>query len=166
MITSGSESKGQTTSNDNIKFFSITKYVNFIYSKNKNIEGSDLYFEGSQMFKNKYNQLCIKPVFIKLYEYKGVSYCNHKEIFNMFGCQPIIAFKESANRFMISDKHKHELYYLNIHHEEKEYHDFFYYPSEIFMCSNKNNTANIRSQIIKHEKVYIGNEEDLPSDAF
>ena len=48
------------------KFFSITKFVEFMNDKYNNPSGAIVYFEASQSFMNKFDKVCVKPVMIKV----------------------------------------------------------------------------------------------------
>lgn len=154
------------------KYFSITKFVDFIHSIKKAVVTSELYFEGTQMFKNKFNQLCIKPVFMILYgfdvngsfSHKAENYYKHEAIIDMFGCQPIITFQANGRRYMPTGKDKHNLYYLSITHEEKEYNGCVYFPADMNKCKNEANAINIKHQIINPKPIMV--EQDIPTNVF
>ena len=75
------------------KFFSITKFVEFMNDKYNNPSGVIVYFEASQAFMNKFDKICVKPVMIKVQKLKDV-YIKHEDIIKMFDGQLILTFTE------------------------------------------------------------------------
>lgn len=151
---------------ESVCFYSITKFVEFMKSKFSHSVGAIVYFEASNMFKNKFGKLCIKPVMLKVQI--GVTtdkdvYIKHQKIIDMFEGQPIITFSEGKTRFMPKDKRN--LYYLAVDFCIKEYNGIKYYPSEMFECIVKNNIKLIRDNIIKPSEAKEIIEEEIPPDA-
>ena len=150
----------------NVKFLSISKFVEFMNNKIPNIKGAMVYFEGSNMFKNKFGKLCIKPVMLKLT--KGLTtekdeYIKHQKILDMFEAQPILSFGEGKTRWLVKDKLK--LYYLAVDFKIKEWNGFKYYPSEMFECIVENNIKLIRSnEVHGNESLEHKNEDEIPPD--
>lgn len=143
-------------------FVSITKFVEFI-NNNINFENiikSICYFEGDEMFKNKYEKQCVKPLFIELISKNGdIKYISHKEILNLFDGQLVISYNENQRR-KIEPKKDHAIYKLTILFEKKQFNGNNYYNSNIIECNNVNNCEKIRKQVTQFV------ENDLPDDYF
>ena len=151
------------------KFFSITKFVEFMNDKYNNPSGAIVYFEASQSFMNKFDKICVKPVMIKVQKLKDV-YIKHEDIIKMFDGQLILTFTENRSRHLPRDKQN--LYYLTIDFNQKEYNGVTYYPTEMFQSMNPKNVELIRKQIIRHNKegtnteLEFTQEHEIPPDAF
>ena len=151
------------------KFFSITKFVEFINDKYNNPSGAIVYFEASQAFMNKFDKICVKPVMIKVQKLKDV-YIKHEDIIKMFDGQLILTFTENRSRHLPRDKQN--LYYLTIDFNQKEYNGFTYYKTEMFQSMNTKNVELIRKQIIRHNKeganteLEFTQEHEIPPEAF
>ena len=151
------------------KFFSITKFVEFINDKYNNPSGVIVYFEASQAFMNKFDKICVKPVMIKVQKLKDI-YIKHEDIIKMFDGQLILTFTENRSRHLPRDKQN--LYYLTIDFNQKEYNGFTYYKTEMFQSMNTKNVELIRKQIIRHNKegtnteLEFTQEHEIPPDAF
>ena len=151
------------------KFFSITKFVEFMNDKYNNPSGAIVYFEASQSFMNKFDKICVKPVMIKVQKLKDV-YIKHEDIIKMFDGQLILTFTENRSRHLPRDKQN--LYYLTIDFNQKEYNGFTYYKTEMFQSMNPKNVELIRKQIIRHNKegtnteLEFTQEHEIPPDAF
>ena len=151
------------------KFFSITKFVEFMNDKYNNPSGVIVYFEASQAFMNKFDKICVKPVMIKVQKLKDV-YIKHEDIIKMFDGQLILTFTENRSRHLPRDKQN--LYYLTIDFNQKEYNGFTYYKTEMFQSMNPKNVELIRKQIIRHNKegtnteLEFTQEHEIPPDAF
>ena len=151
------------------KFFSITKFVEFINDKYNNPSGVIVYFEASQAFMNKFDKICVKPVMIKVQKLKDV-YIKHEDIIKMFDGQLILTFTENRSRHLPRDKQN--LYYLTIDFNQKEYNGFTYYKTEMFQSMNPKNVELIMKQIIRHDKegtnteLEFTQEHEIPPDAF
>ena len=98
-------------SEQSIKFFSITKFVNFMNEHLNKLKGVIVYFEAENMFKNKFGKLCIKPVMLKITK-KSDEYLKHQKILDLFKVQPILSFNEGKKHWLEKDKKK--LMYLSI----------------------------------------------------
>ena len=131
------------------KFFSITKFVEFMNDKYNNPSGVIVYFEASQAFMNKFDKICVKPVMIKVQKLKDI-YIKHEDIIKMFDGQLILTFTENRSRHLPRDKQN--LYYLTIDFNQKEYNGVTYYKTEMFQSMNPKNVELIRKQIIRHNK--------------
>ncbi len=144
-------------------FYSTTKFTNFIknkYDNNKFIRAV-CYFEGDAAFKNKFNKICVKPLFITLEASNKRSniYLNYNKINNLFGDSIIITFN---NKFELNSKTSlNKMYLLVIEFEQKTYLDTQYYPSHVVECENQHNIDHIRDQF----KVEFDNS-DLRDDMF
>ena len=151
------------------KFFSITKFVEFMNDKYNNPSGVIVYFEASQAFMNKFDKICVKPVMIKVQKLKDV-YIKHEDIIKMFDGQLILTFTENRSRHLPRDKQN--LYYLTIDFNQKEYNGVTYYKTEMFQSMNTKNVELIRKQIIRHNKegtnteLEFTQEHEIPQDAF
>ena len=152
-----------------LTYNSITKFVETIskYTKQNHSctpNSANVYFEGKDAFKNKYKQLCIKPVFIELFVFEDKNiYINHKQILEIYEKQLCISFSESDKRSL--PKNKSKMFILNVDFEAQEYKEIVYYPSEIHQCLNQQNINRIRNQIIDEPKdEFI--ETEIDSDAF
>ena len=155
------------------KFFSITKFVEFMNDKYNNPSGVIVYFEASQAFMNKFDKICVKPVMIKVQKLKDI-YIKHEDIIKMFDGQLILTFTENRSRHLPRDKQN--LYYLTIDFNQKEYNGFTYYKTEMFQSMNTKNVELIRKQtivnIIRHNKegtnteLEFTQEHEIPQDAF
>ena len=151
------------------KFFSITKFVEFMNDKYNNPSGVIVYFEASQAFMNKFDKICVKPVMIKVQKLKDI-YIKHEDIIKMFDGQLILTFTENRSRHLPRDKQN--LYYLTIDFNQKEYNGFTYYKTEMFQSMNPKNVELIRKQIIRHNKEGTNTEREftqepeIPPDAF
>ena len=133
------------------KFFSITKFVEFMNDKYNNPSGVIVYFEASQAFMNKFDKICVKPVMIKVQKLKDV-YIKHEE-----------------NRSRHLPRDKQNLYYLTIDFNQKEYNGFTYYKTEMFQSMNPKNVELIRKQINKegtNTELEFTQEHEIPPDAF
>ena len=151
------------------KFFSITKFVEFMNDKYNNPSGVIVYFEASQAFMRKFDKICVKPVMINVQKLKDV-YIKHEDIIKMFDGQLILTFTENRSRHLPRDKQN--LYYLTIDFNQKEYNGFTYYKTEMFQSMNPKNVELIRKQIIRHNKegtnteLEFTQEHEIPPDAF
>ena len=151
------------------KFFSITKFVEFMNDKYNNPSGVIVYFEASQSFMNKFDKICVKPVMIKVQKLKDI-YIKHEDIIKMFDGQLILTFTENRSRHLPRDKQN--LYYLTIDFNQKEYNGVTYYKTEMFQSMNTKNIELIRKQIIRHNKEGANTEREftqeheIPPDAF
>lgn len=124
-------------------FYSTTKFVNFIKDTYPNNEFTKavLYFEGVQVFKNKFDKYCCKPLFITLESAnkKGNVYLNVNKITSLFGDSIIVSFNGKFDN-------KDHMYVLVIEFESKAFMDSTYYPSHVLLCKNEHNIKCIRDQ--------------------
>lgn len=155
------------------RFFSITKFVEFMNNKYNNPSGAIVYFEASQSFMNKFDKICVKPVMIKVQKLKDI-YIKHEDIIKMFDGQLVLTFTENRSRHLPRDTQ--HLYYLTIDFNQKEYNGFTYYKTEMFQSMNPKNVELIRKQIIRPNKEGANTEQEpereftqeheIPPDAF
>ena len=140
---------------------SINKFITFIkeHYPEHNFESAQIYFDGDEVFKNQFNNTCIKSIFIQLNGEEKV-YLSHKKILETFGGQLIVSFNENSKRKL--SKTKGTLFKLIIEFEQKEFGGNKFYPSVIVTCNNKRNIELIRRQI--ETQTYV--EEVIPIDAF
>lgn len=147
---------------ENYFFTSISKFVEGINQTHQDIDRAFLYFEGNDIFKNKYEKQCIKPIFIELINKQNKStFITHKEILDTYDGQLIVSYNESSKR-RIDPKNKDSLFKMTIYFDKKQFNGNFYYNSIIREVSNMKNVEKIRNQFIKFDYV----ENDLPDDAF
>ena len=140
---------------------SITKFVEFMKEhlddQTKNVTA---YFDGDDVFKNQFNNICVKPIFIKATYDSENKYLSHKKIIEIFGGELVLSFNENNKRKLT--KAKNLLYELKIDFQTKEFNGNKYYSSTISTCLNKRNIDMIRKQINTQQSV----EESIPFDAF
>ena len=74
---------------ETINFYSPTKFINFLKDQYENYKliRAVCYFEGDDSFKNRFNKLCVKPLFITLESTSKNNniYLNYNKINNLFG---------------------------------------------------------------------------------
>ena len=142
-----------------LKFFSISKFVEFMRNRANEqtpkelYTGASLYYEGHDAFKNKYGKICVKPVLIELRKFDGIKkiYIKHQQILDMFDGQLVLTFTESKKRDMPNKK---DLFYISIQFEQEEYNNIKYYPSETFTLLPSSNYYKkiidaVRNQIVR-----------------
>ena len=139
-------------------YCSVTKIANKVKEINENAKQLRLYFDSTEMFKNKFDSLVIKPV---LLAYDSTEKKNetikHEKLLQLFdGKRLMVSFKPSPNRQMI--KNNHGYYYLNIDLTENEYKGIKYYPAKILGPISEMKASKIRSQIVTLTSI--------PEDAF
>ena len=140
---------------------SITKFVEFMKEHlDDQIKNVTAYFDGDDVFKNQFNNICVKPIFIKVTYDTENKYLSHKKIIEMFGGELVLSFNENNKRKLT--KAKNLLYELKIDFQTKEFNGNKYYPSTISTCLNKRNIDMIRKQINTQQSV----EESIPLNAF
>ena len=154
------------------QFFSITKFVEFMHNKYPNSTAASVYFESSDTFKNKFNKICIKPVFITIHQGLPTTrnhYLKHEAIINVFHIQPIITFNE--HKYTSFTNSNNELLYLSIYFKPKQFNDTQYYPFMISKCIVNKNIELIRKNEIKNEpnnsSIFFNSfEDEIPDDLF
>ena len=129
-------------------FYSPFKFINFLKDKYVNYKfiRAVCYFEGDDSFKNRFNKLCAKPLFITLETANKNNniYLNYKKINNLFGDSIILTFH---NKFELNNKTlSNKMYLLIIEFEQKTYLDLNYYPLHVVECGNEHNIQQIRNQ--------------------
>lgn len=145
------------------EFASTTRFVDFV---KKNFRGSFgsaiLFFENDQTYKNQFDRVCIRPVFITL-KGKGKQknvYLTHKQIFEKWDNKfLVVSFAENQQRQL--PKEQGLICELCIDFEPKTYKDQTYFDSYIMICSNEKNIEMIRKNSIKME--IKKDEEELPN---
>ena len=133
---------------ETINFYSPNKFINFLKDKYENYKfiRAVCYFEGDDSFKNRFNKLCVKPLFITLETTNKNNniYLNYNKINNLFGDSIILTFH---NKFEINNKTlSNKMYLLIIEFEQKTYLDLNYYPLHVLECDNQHNIEQIRNQ--------------------
>ena len=147
---------------DNYFFQSISKFVEGINQTHTDVDKAFLYFEGNELFKNKYEKQCMKPIFIELIDKKNNStYISHKEILDIYDGQLVVSYNEN-NKRKIDPIKKNSLFKMTIYFEKKQFNGNTYYNSIIREVNNTKNRDKIRDQVT--DFVYV--ENDLPEDAF
>ena len=146
-----------------LKFFSISKFVEFMRNRGDKqtpkelYTGATLYYEGHDAFKNKYGKVCVKPVLIELRKCDGHEfvikkiYIKHQQILDMFDGQLVLTFTESKKRDMPNKK---DLYCISMAFDQEEYNNIKYYPSETFTLLPSSNYYKkiidaVRNQIVR-----------------
>lgn len=138
---------------------SVTKFVNFINDHFEHkIDSAILFFEGDAAFKNQFNNICIKPVFIQLNSEER-QYINHKKILELFDGQLVISITENNKRKL--QKSKGQFYKLTVDFKQKEFNNNKFYSSIITTCTNKRNIESIRKQVVTESR----DEEIIPFEA-
>lgn len=142
---------------DSFNQSSVNQFVEYVKRNYSDINTATLYFENNDAFKNdKFDRLCIKPIFIQLKSDKKSFNLKHKEILDRFEGELIISFSESEKKKLPDDKSL--LCELIVKFDKKTFDKNVYYPSRIITCSNKFNIEKIREQVEK-EVSYV--EKDL-----
>lgn len=139
------------------EYCSITKFVNIIKEKYEDATYDlRVYFDSKDMFKNKFDQINIKPLLIaytKSPESRSFS-LEHKKILELFdNKQPMITFKESISRPFKCQviMNKHGIRYLSISLTMLEYKGIQYYPSSIIDTVSKQKAERIISQVVRND---------------
>ena len=150
------------------QFFSITKFVEFMHNKYPNSTAASVYFESSDTFKNKFNKICIKPVFITIHQGLPTTrnhYLKHEAIINVFHIQPVITFNE--HKYTSFTNSNNELLYLSIYFKPKQFNDTQYYPFMISKCIVNKNIELIRKNEIGNPFIILHKPEDeIPDGIF
>lgn len=131
---------------ETVSFCSVNKFVDYCSQNFKNYTSAVLYFENKDAFKNQYERLCIKPVFIQLKNDKKCYNMKHQEIIERFEGNLIVSFKENNSKKLPEDKDL--LCELIVKFEKKIIEENVYYPSRIIICNNEYNIEKVRKQII------------------
>ena len=123
---------------ESIKFFSISKFVEFINEQKlaENIKSVRLYYKGTYTFKNKFNDMCIKPIYLIIFNDAKPVYINHEKLLYLIDAQPVISFKTNKARRIPEGKYRLNMFYLTIDFKQVESktqdgQSFKYYPFEI-----------------------------------
>lgn len=145
------------------EFASVTKFVEFIKSNYKgNIISAALFFENDDAFKNQFDRICIKPIYIVLNNKNKPKniYLTHKEILEKWNNKIlIVSFGENENRKL--PKEKGLICELVIDFKPKVYKEQTYYDSCLVMCANQKNIDMLKKNVIKTE--LAKDTEELPS---
>ena len=136
-------------------YCSVTKIANKVKEINENAKQLRLYFDSTEMFKNKFDSLVIKPVLLAydgplerhMPMEKKSETIKHEKLLQLFdGKQLMVSFKPSPNRQMITNNHG--IYYLSIELTEREYKGVKFYPSKIVGGVTEQKASKIRSQTV------------------
>lgn len=139
-------------------YASISKFVEIISAKYSDTEKCFVYFENNNAFKNEYEKVCIKPVFILINTKDNKNIIiQHKDIFNLFEGELILTFNENNRRKIDLDK-KDILYMLQISFDPKDFNGNIYYNSILREVTNEKNIKKIRKQITTYEY----QEQEIP----
>lgn len=108
-------------------YASISKFVEMISAKYNDTEKCFVYFENDNSFKNEYDKVCTKPIFILLNLKNNENIIiQHKDIFTLFDGELILTFNENNRRKIDLDK-KGILYMLQISFDPKDFNGNVYY---------------------------------------
>ena len=129
---------------ESMKFLSVSKFVSFI-NENKlaeNIKNVRCYYKGTYTFKSKFDDICIKPVYVIIFTNSKPVYINHEKILSLFAAQPVIAFKTNKFRKIPEGRNRLNMFYLTIDFRQvesktKDGQSFKYYPIEIHKETNE-----------------------------
>ena len=133
---------------ETMEFFSVTKFVNYIIENKlaKNIKKAKLYYKGTYTFKNKFNDMCVKPIYLILFTDSKPVYINHEKILCQFDAQPVISFKTNKARRIPEGKQRLNMFYLTIDFKQQVTKEGFkYYPLEIHKETDPNVVDKINS---------------------
>ena len=147
------------------QFYSITKFVEFMHNIYPDSTSAFVYFESSDTFKNKFNKICIKPVFITIHQGLTTTrnlYLKHQGIINLFNIQPVISFNE--HKYTSFTNFNNSLLYLSINFKLKQLNDFQYYPFIVSKCIVDKNIKLIRDNEINNS--FNNFEDEIPDDVF
>ena len=133
---------------ESIKFLSVTKFVEFIneHKLAENILKVKVYYKGTYTFKNKFDQMCIKPIYIIIFTNTKPVYLNHEKLLALFDAQPVISFKSNKARRIPEGKYRLNMFYLTIDFKQQETKEGYkYYPIEIHKETNEKVVDKINS---------------------
>jgi len=150
-----------------IKFLSVSKFVNFINENQlaENIKNVKIYYKGSYTFKNKFNDLCVKPVYIIIFTDSKPVYLNHEKLLSLFDAQPVISFKMNKMRRMPEGRNRLNMFYLTIDFKQQETKEGYkYYPIEIHKETNDKVIGKIESLRIKTYEQTLDDMTDIILD--
>ena len=155
-----------------MSFFSVTKFVNFVnvYKLGENVKQAKVFYKGSHTFKNKFGQMCVKPIYIILYTDSQPVYINHEKILTEFSSQPVISFNTNKARRFPEGKYRYNMYCLTIDFKQQESktadgESFSFYPIEIHKESNEKVVEKIESLRIKPIDDFVDTMADIVLDA-
>lgn len=139
-------------------YASISKFVEMISAKYNDTEKCFVYFENDNAFKNEYDKVCTKPIFILLITKDNQNtIIQHKDIFTLFDGELILTFNENNRRKIDLDK-KGILYMLQISFDPKDFNGNVYYNSILREVTNEKNIKKIKKQITTYEY----QEQEIP----
>ena len=152
----------------NIKYFSVTKFVNALNDKENFIKKEydiidpiiSVYFEGKEAFKNDFG-IAIKPLFIHIKNGSKPIGINYDKIPEIFECHPLVSFKENFNRKLPADNEKQNMFILDIYLNQKEYKGIKYYPTHMDQCYSPTNVEKIRNYVYEYQQRQINEEIPL-----
>ena len=143
---------------------SINKFIDFIHSKYNQVVEVNCFFECDDAFKNQFEQICVKVLFIKIVdESRKIIYLNLKQIEKLSGGELIVNFPQNNKRKL--SKRNGLMYVLVIDAKPrtitKDDETFKYYLSYTTECNNKKNVEKIRKQTMTEYR-----EDDIDESAF
>lgn len=137
-------------------FNSVNKFVENINEKFDNVKSAVLYFEKDEAFRNQYDRICVRPVFITLKkETKNINLTNQR-IVDIFNGNLVVSFNESS--FKKLPKEKDLICELVIKFDGKLFREMVFYETDILICSNKKSIDLIRKQEISQELAHDDEE--------
>ena len=134
------------------KFFTVTKFVSFINEQKlaENIKSVRLYYKGTYTFKNKFDGLCITPIYIIIFTNSKPVIINHEKLLYMFDAQPVVSFKINKARRIPEGRNRLNMFHLTIDFKQQESKEGYkYYPIEIHKETNDKVVEKIESLRIK-----------------
>lgn len=135
---------------------SVNKFVENINEKFDDVKSAVLYFEKDEAFRNQYDRICVRPVFITLKrETKNINLTNQR-IVDTFNGNLVVSFNESS--FKKLPKEKDLICELVIKFDGKLFREMVFYETDILICSNKKSIDLIRKQEISQELAHDDEE--------
>lgn len=138
------------------RYYSASKLVEII-NKTKlaeNIKNIRLYYQGSQTFKSKYGDMCIKPIYLIIFTNDKPIYVRHEKLLDLFEGQPIIYVKLNAKRHIPQDYERQNMFYLTIEFKQMSSQSgYTFYPMKINVETNEKVVDKIKVLAIKSEVI-------------
>ena len=131
-----------------IKYLSVSKFVEFINNEKlaENIRNVKLYYKGTYTFRSKFEQMCIKPIYIIIFTNSKPVCINHEKLLYLFDAQPVIYFKTNKARRFPEGRYRLNMFYLTIDFKQQESKEGYkYYPIEIHKETNDKVVEKIES---------------------
>ena len=131
------------------QFCSITKFVEKMkaYQTDEEILNARIYYMPTEVFKSKYCDYCLKPLYIILQTTKNLIYINHEKIINYFRGQPVICYN---SQYKDIPKIIKPIYILRIGFKKaRSSKGFDYFPIKVNVEESDKIVSKILSLIIK-----------------